>query len=191
MAFWEWRSDYLEKINLPDSVTKIEDFAFYGTAYYSNMDNWTNEVLYIGNHLIDAKTSLIGEYAIKTGTLTIADSAFEGCSGLTSISIPDSVTNIGDSAFKDCTVMQSVTIPDSVINIGDSMFEKCSSLTNVFIPDSVTNIGNSVFSSCNSLTTIRYTGTMEQWTTITKGVGWNFNTGSYTIVCSNGNISKN
>ena len=191
MAFWEWRSDYLEKINLPDSVTKIEDFAFYGTAYCSNMDNWTNDVLYIGNHLIDAKTSLIGEYAIKTGTLTIADSAFEGCSGLTSISIPDSVTNIGDSAFKDCTVMQSVTIPDSVINIGDSMFEKCSSLTNVFIPDSVTNIGNSAFSSCNSLTTIRYTGTMEQWTTITKGVGWNFNTGSYTIVCSNGNISKN
>ena len=52
--------------------------------------------------------------------------AFSGCSSLTSISIPDSVTSIGDRAFKDCSNLTSISIPDSVVNIGGGAFDDCS-----------------------------------------------------------------
>ena len=53
---------------------------------------------------------------------TIGDSAFEGCTSLTSITIPNSVTEIGKSAFYDCTSLTSVTIPDNVTRIRESAF---------------------------------------------------------------------
>ena len=80
--------------------------------------------------------------------------AFENCTGLTSIKIPDGVTSIGDSAFYYCTSLTSINIPDGVTSIGDSVFLRCSSLTSINIHDSVTSIGNSAFSNCSSLTSI-------------------------------------
>ena len=108
---------------------------------------------------------------------TIGSSAFEGCSSLTSITIPDSVTTtglnvfngcssltsvtIGDGvtvisygAFKGCSSLSSITIPDSVTTIGNFAFEGCSSLTSITIPDSVTEIGYAAFSYCSSLTSV-------------------------------------
>ena len=89
--------------------------------------------------------------------------AFYGCSGLTSITIPDGVTSIGSSAFEDCSGLTSVTIPDSVTSISDSAFYGCSSLTSITIPDGVTSIGSYAFYDCNSLKTVFYKGTAEQW----------------------------
>ena len=79
---------------------------------------------------------------------SIGDYAFSGCTGFTSITIPDSVTSIGYDAFSGCTGLTSVTIPDSVTSIGNFAFSGCTGLTSVTIPDSVTNIGGSAFSSC-------------------------------------------
>ena len=59
-----------------------------------------------------------------------------------------SVTSIGDSAFECCSSLTSVTIPNSVTSIGNSAFAQCSSLTSVTIPNSVTSIGNSAFAQC-------------------------------------------
>ena len=77
--------------------------------------------------------------------------AFYGCSGLTSVTIPDSVTNIGSYVFSDCSGLGSVTIPDSVMSIGYYAFYNCSALTSVAIPDSVTNISSYAFSCCSGL----------------------------------------
>ena len=111
------------------------------------------------------KITSIGEYAFENcSSLTsitmpesitsIEDAAFSHCSLLTSITIPESVTSIGDSAFYDCSSLQSVTIPDSVISIEDNAFAECSSLQSITIPDSVTSIGMYAFEDCSSLTSI-------------------------------------
>ena len=85
---------------------------------------------------------------------TIGNSAFSGCSSLTSISIPNSVTSIGEEAFDNCSSLTSVTIGNSVTSIGDYAFYNCSSLTSISIPNSVTSIGYSAFNGCSSLTSI-------------------------------------
>ena len=81
-------------------------------------------------------------------------SAFEGCSSLTSLTIPSSVTSIGAFAFKGCSGLTSLTIPSGVTSIGYSAFEGCSSLTSLTIPSSVTSIGSVAFaySGLTSLT---------------------------------------
>ena len=75
-------------------------------------------------------------------------------SGLTSVTIPNSVTSIGDWAFTSCWGLTSVTIPDSVASIGDGAFYECESLTSVTIGASVTSIGDSAFSGCFGLTSV-------------------------------------
>jgi len=101
-----------------------------------------------------------GGYVIIPDTLDgfpvteIGHSAFDFCTGLISVTIPDGVTKIGDSAFWACDNLISVTIPNSVITIDSYAFSYCSSLTSVTIPGSVTTIGGSVFKGCTSLTSI-------------------------------------
>ena len=111
----------LASIVLPDTVTRIGSGAFYETAYYENSDNWTDDVLYIGNCLIKAK-SLSGNYVIKDNTTVVADHTFSYCSSLESIMIPDSVTSIGKFAFYYCSSLESIIIPDSVTTIGSFAF---------------------------------------------------------------------
>ena len=76
---------------------------------------------------------------------SIGQYAFQGCSSLTSISIPNSVASIGDYAFGDCTALTSITIPDSVTSILSYAFASCTSLTSLTIPDSVTSIEEQAF----------------------------------------------
>lgn len=84
----------------------------------------------------------------------IGDYAFRGCSGLTAITIPNSVTTIGYLAFAGCCGLTSITIPNSVTTIDAWAFEGCSGLTSITIPDSVVAIYGNVFADCNNLTII-------------------------------------
>ena len=91
---------------------------------------------------------------IGNSVTNIGDSAFSGCSSLTSVTIPDSVTSIGDKVFNNCRSLTSVTIGNSVKTINDSAFSGCSGLTSVTIGNSVTTIKNYVFKNCVSLSSI-------------------------------------
>ena len=84
--------------------------------------------------------------------MSIGTSAFYGCSGLTSVTIPYGVTSIGNSAFSNCCNMAYVAFPDSLSSIGDWAFCECRGLTSVTIPTSVGSIGEGAFGGCASLT---------------------------------------
>ena len=157
----------LKSISIPNSVTFMGRDVFDNTAIYNDENNWEDGVLYVNNCLIEVKTSYSGAYSIKEGTRPIAGNAFYGCSGLTSIIIPNSVTSIGYAAFSGCSSLTSVAIGDSVTSIEDYAFSRCSGLTSFNIPNSLTNIGNSVFSNCSSLTSITIPGSV---TSIGSGI---------------------
>ena len=90
---------------------------------------------------------------VMHGHKNVRSSAFQGCKSLTSITIPNSVTNIGNYAFDGCTSLSSITIPNGVTSIGEYAFKGCS-FVNVTIPNSVTSMGSYAFKGCTSLTRV-------------------------------------
>ena len=142
----------LTSITIPNSVTSIGNFAFHSSGWYNSQPNG---ILYLDNWLIGYKGEKpSGKLAITEETRGILCYAFQGCSGLTSITIPESVMSIGDYAFQGCSGLTSVTIPNSVKSIGNSAFSYCSGLTSVTIPNSVTSIGGYAFDGCSGLTSV-------------------------------------
>ncbi len=144
----------LADINIGNGVTNIGSYAFWGTAYYDNENNWEDGLLYINNYLIEASWDFNNGYSIKSGTKLIADSAFSGCGQLTSVTIPNTVTTIGSNAFYGCEQLISVTIPNTVTNIGCRAFSDCTALRRVVIPNSVTKIENNTFFGCSGLASV-------------------------------------
>jgi len=99
--------ELLTELVIPDTVTKINDYAFY-------------------------RCTRLKSITIPDSVTSIGGSAFYGCTSLTSITIPDSVTSIGDFMFGYCTSLTSITIPDSVTSIGKYAFYNCKSLKTIY-----------------------------------------------------------
>ena len=107
---------------------------------------------YSGDIIIPEKVK--GNDGVEYVVASLGASCFEGCSGLTSITIPSSVTSLGDGCFQDCSGLTSITIPSSVTSLGDYCFPGCSGLTSITIPSSVTSLGDGCFQDCSGLTSI-------------------------------------
>ena len=147
------------------------------TTQYNNNVSFTSTPLQIGsndkldtsqyiiNILIGSNITSIGSYAfqncsrlqsitIPEGIKKIGSYAFYGCSSLQNITIPSSVTSIGSYAFQYCSSLQTITIPEGVTRIENYAFQYCSSLQSISIPEGVTKIDSNTFSNCSSLQNI-------------------------------------
>ena len=152
----------LTSIVIPESVTKIGDFAFYGcegltsinvsegNKVYDSRDNCNAIIETASNKLITGCMNTV----IPDSVTEIGGGAFSGRTGLTSIVIPNSVTSIGGSAFNGCTGLQSIVIPDSVTSIGGYAFNGCTGLTSIVIQGPVEKIEERAFEGCTSLETL-------------------------------------
>ena len=143
--FCLFNSESVRSIVIGSEVTSIGRDAFTGTAWYNNQ---ANGLVYAGNFAYKYKGTMTSQtnLSIQYGTKGIVDRAFEGCSYLKSVTIPNTVTYIGNWAFWNCYNLKSVTIPSNVTYIGDCAFMNCG-LTSVTIPSNVTYIGNSAFTN--------------------------------------------
>lgn len=158
-----------EKFSVTTPVTA--NAATYGDlTYYSNSDgtvrisdcNESVTSIEIPAEIDGKKVTSIGSSAFNDCTVlksvTIPNSvtsigswAFKGCRLLSSIIIPDSVVSIEEYAFYDCASLKSVTLSESLTSIGDVAFYKCTNLTEITIPESVISIGDRVFQNCTKL----------------------------------------
>ena len=118
-AFWGCKG--LTSIEISNSVTTIGDSAFYGCTQIKELEAPTTALSSIPKDSLQVVTINGGE--------TIGSHDFYKCTGLTSVTIPNSVTKIGSDAFWGCTGLTSIVIPNSVTKIGDHAFWGCTGLT--------------------------------------------------------------
>ena len=135
---------------IPNSVTKIENWAFYN-CYSLTSVTIPNSVTLIGERAFNGCSSLT-KVSIPNSVTYIGYEAFNYCTSLKEVTIPNSVTYLGLFAFSNCSGLTDVTIGSGVTDIGSHVFAYCSSLKEVTIPDNVTSIGDMAFYSCSSLT---------------------------------------
>ena len=181
-AFLECTS--LTSIELPDSVTLMDEFAFYGCTSLTNIEI-PDSVTVIGYGVFYGCTSLTS-IEIPDSVTEIGIEAFRE-TGLTSVKIPSGITKIDVLTFALCEELTSIEIPDSVTVIEYGGLNGCTSLTSVVIPAGVTSIGVMALEGCTSLTSVIFKGTVAEWEAIGYN-GW-IDTPIEEIVCSDGTIT--
>ena len=107
----------------------------------------------LGNWVFNGCSSLTS-VSLPDGLTQLGDYVFRYCSSLTSVALPDGLTQLGNSVFYDCSSLTSVTLPDGLTQLGHYVFRGCSSLTSVLLPDGLTQLGTGVFFECSSLTSV-------------------------------------
>ena len=175
-------------VTIPSSVTSIGDFAFGDCTGLSEI-TIPLSVTSIGRGAFSGCTGL-SEMTIPSSVTSIGRGAFYGCTGLSEMTIPSSVTSIEESVFHYCIGLSEMTIPSSVTSIGEYAFSFCTGLRKITIPSSVTSIESFAFELCRNFEIV-YLGTKAQWSSISKARYWAYDTGNYTVHCTDGDIAKN
>lgn len=99
----------------------------------------------------NAQKSKITSVVIENGVTSIGNYAFEDCSALKMLDIPQSVTEIGSKAFRACSALTSLALPETVNRIGNTAFQGCSNLETINIPSGVKLIEKDTFHGCEKL----------------------------------------
>ena len=167
-TFAGWRNGNTEWNFDTDTVT--EDVTL--TAHWDVAVRYSEGLVFTSNNDGTCSVSGIGsctdsELLIppvsRTGDIvtSIDDFAFQRCSTISSVTVPEGVTVIGALAFAECSPLQRVILPQTLTRISSSAFQLCFCLTDIIIPDAVTTIESGAFSSCTSLKSITIPGAVE------------------------------
>ena len=144
-------------VTLDLSEAKIVEGGDFYYGYYDYYDHnsyyYTTSDDVIGDYTFSGCSSLTS-LTLPSSVTSIGGHAFEKCSGLTSLTLPSSVTSIGEFAFRYCSGLTSLTIPSGVTTIDYYAFADCRGLTSLTLPSSVTSIGGHAFESCSGLTSL-------------------------------------
>ena len=180
----------VKSVHIPDSVTSIGDYAFHGCANLESI-NIPDGVTRLGTWFADACPKLkTVEIGANSSINYIGENAFSGDRNLENFTVPNGVTYIGEGAFDNCSSLTELVIPSGVTTIKEGTFWGCTNLQRLTFQGVVTSFGRRALWYCQSLLEIRYGGTTAQWNSISRGEEWNGGSGEYTVVCSNGNLSK-
>lgn len=143
----------LQTILLPKSVISIDDQAFSSCRSLNKVVIYENSVKTIGMVAFEYCSSL-ADIVLPEGVTTIGREAFRSCSSLSHIDLPEGVTTIGHGTFSGCEKLSNVTLPNSLTTIEDFAFYNCKELISVVIPNSVKSIGAEAFNGCSALKSI-------------------------------------
>ena len=148
-----FKNAYIEAIVIPASVQRIEASAFEGVkagsiTFEANADGFTgtSALVYVG-----AK-------------------AFAACTNVTSIDIPDTVTELGEGVFMNCSALTTVDLPASITTLPNNTFSGCKALASIELKEGLENITGDVFSGCSALTSITFPASLKSITTNGSGV---------------------
>ena len=148
-------SGFTGSLTLPNSLTLIGDYAFYNCHNFTGSLNIPNSVTSIGDYAFYGCHGFTGSLTMGNSVTSIGNSVFEGCTGFAgSLSIGNAVTTIGERAFYGCSGFTGdLVIPNSVTLIGDYAFYNCSGFTgSLTIGNAVTTIGERAFYGCSGFT---------------------------------------
>ena len=122
----------------------------------------------IGDSAFQGNTAITG-VSVPDSVTIIGDSAFSSCPKLTSVSVPDSVTSLGGSVFSGCSALTKAVVPAGITEIGEYLFWGCTSLEKVQLPEGITSVGEYAFDQCDALTDVYFGGTQEAWDMVSVG----------------------
>ena len=153
-----YNSNLFGDLVIPNSVTTIDDYAFYKCTNLNGSLTLSNSLKTIGTSAFYWCLGLKGNLTLPDSVTTIGDNAFCNCYKFTgNLTIPNSVSTIGNGAFYNCWGFTgNLTIPNSVTTIDVSAFQKCSGFTgSLILPNSVTTIGDNAFDGCSGFTNLK------------------------------------
>ena len=211
---FDYLSDYMKTITIPITVTKIGEACFektyLDTIYYEGtLSQWgaiekgtgwyestkvpmvvctDGQILANGENIAELTVTsdnreLVGYTGVENEDLIIPSIvAIEG--------VPYQVTAIGTEAFIGCDNLETVTLPETLITIHSYAFSECSNLNHLTLPNTINTIEAYALEECGSLGYISYNGTIAEWHAVEKENSWDYHTGAYYIICTDGTIGK-
>lgn len=152
--------NYVTKVEGGENVVTVADGAFENSSLTDAVDE--SGVFYLANTLYRVSPNYSGAFIVKDGTTRIYNKAFENCTKITSVTMPDSVVTIGEMAFNSCLSLQDVVLSKNIKTLPDMAFFSCLSLKNINLPDGLTSIGSQCFESCSCLAEFHIPATVTQ-----------------------------
>lgn len=132
---------------------KVLDADAHTVSVEKKTPSYTGEIVIpatVSNDNVDYTVTAITQSA----TASTTDGAFANCSGVTSITLPATITSLGNYSFNSCSGLTSLTVPESVTTFGDGVFQNCTGLVELTLPARAEKMGKNVFKSCSKLTSL-------------------------------------